>query len=150
MLCRSKDAIERAFRFRQTIGGQMWQVGVIVGAGIVALEKMTLRLQDDHDNAKALARGLAKIFGLRMDSSTVQTNIIFCSFDPSIGSAEDLNQSFRAHGVLAVTAGTAHNSIRSVIHYQIMRSDRHVALRRVEEDVASITDADKPSAPAIV
>lgn len=150
MLCGPKDVIEKAFHFRQMVGGQMRQVGIIAAAGIVALEKMTLRLQDDHDNAKALAQGLAKIAGILIDSSTVQTNIVFCSLEPSIGSAEDLNKSLRARGVLAMTAGAVPNSIRFVTHYQISSSDVNVTLRRVEEAVEFITVANKTPATVIL
>ncbi len=104
MLCGPKDFIGRVLHLRQMIGDQMRQVGITVGARIVALEKMTLDLQDDHDNSKVPAHGLAETSGLWMDSSTVETNIVFCSLDRSAGSAENLNHSFRAHGVLAMTA----------------------------------------------
>ena len=45
----------------------MRQVGVIAAAGIVALDNMVERLNDDHANARRLAQGLAQIPGIDID-----------------------------------------------------------------------------------
>jgi threonine aldolase len=42
----------------------MRQVGVLAACGLIALNDMTERLDEDHQNAKALAVGLTKIPGL--------------------------------------------------------------------------------------
>ena len=85
MLCGSKGVIGKVFHFRQMIGDQIRQVGITVGAGFVALERMTHHFQDDHASAFALAHRLAETSGLRMDSFTVETDIVFCSLAPSVG-----------------------------------------------------------------
>ena len=51
MLCGNKDFIEKARRNRKALGGGMRQAGVLAAAGLVALEKMTDRIIDDHENA---------------------------------------------------------------------------------------------------
>jgi threonine aldolase len=56
--------IRKVRRNRKVVGGGMRQAGVIAAAGIVAVTAMVERLADDHENARALARGLAEIEGL--------------------------------------------------------------------------------------
>ena len=58
MLCGPSDFIAQARRNRKMVGGGMRQVGIIAAAGIVALESMVERLEDDHANARRLADGL--------------------------------------------------------------------------------------------
>lgn len=68
--------IDKARDFRKMLGGRMRQAGIIAAAGIVALEKMVDRLEEDHRNARRLAQGLSKVNGIDLDLSTVQTNIV--------------------------------------------------------------------------
>ncbi len=75
LVCGSQDFIDRARRCRKMLGGGMRQAGVIAAAGIIAVEKMVDRLRDDHENAKILATGLAKL-GFSLDLSSVHTNIL--------------------------------------------------------------------------
>ena len=58
MLAGEEDFIYRARKARKLLGGGMRQVGILAAAGIVALEKMTGRLKDDHTNAARLTQGL--------------------------------------------------------------------------------------------
>jgi len=86
MLCGNKDFIEKARRNRKALGGGMRQAGVLAAAGLVALEKMTDRIIDDHNNARALAEGILNIDGIRINLDRVKTNIIYFSLDhPKIG-----------------------------------------------------------------
>src|SRR6185369_16459928 len=56
LLCGPADVIAEARAFRSRWGGGMRQAGVIAAAGIVALETMVERLNDDHGRARHLAR----------------------------------------------------------------------------------------------
>ena len=88
MLCGNKDFIEKARRNRKALGGGMRQAGVLAAAGLVALEKMTDRIIDDHNNARALAEGILNIDGIRINLDRVKTNIIYFSLDhPKVGGA---------------------------------------------------------------
>ncbi len=88
MLCGNKDFIEKARRNRKALGGGMRQAGVLAAAGLVALEKMTDRIIDDHNNARALAEGILNIDGIRIILDRVKTNIIYFSLDhPKVGGA---------------------------------------------------------------
>src|SRR5262249_6482203 len=84
LLCGSQEYVDQALRHRKRLGGGMRQAGVLGAAGIIALEKMSMRLGEDHENAKRLARGLAEIPGITLDLNQVQTNMVFFSLDDSI------------------------------------------------------------------
>jgi threonine aldolase len=76
LLCGSRDAIERARVMRHRLGGGMRQAGVLAAAGIVALETMVDRLEDDHERANRLASTLAARFPGALEPDTVETNIV--------------------------------------------------------------------------
>jgi len=76
VICGRADLVTHARRIRKMLGGGMRQAGVIAAAGIVALERMTDRLAEDHANARRLAEGVAKLPGISIDLASVQTNIV--------------------------------------------------------------------------
>jgi threonine aldolase len=122
VLCGPADFIAEARRNRQKLGGGQRQAGIIAAAGIYAIEKMSLRLEEDHQNARALAEGLAEIPGLAVDLSTVQTNIVVVELASDRLTQAELVERLRERGVLVVpwTKGR----IRLVTHYGVER--RHV------------------------
>ncbi len=88
LLCGSADFIYRARRNRKALGGGMRQAGILAAAGIIALENMTERIADDHQNARALAEGISDIKGISIDLDKIKTNIIYFSLDhPKIESS---------------------------------------------------------------
>jgi threonine aldolase len=74
----SEDLIKRARKYRKMLGGGMRQAGIIAAPGIIALVKMVDRLEDDHRNAKLLAKGLQKL-GIKVVNE-VQTNMVYIDF----------------------------------------------------------------------
>lgn len=81
VLCGSEAFIKRARRVRKRLGGGMRQVGILAAAGIIAIEQMTTRLDEDHANARRLAEGLAATRGVTLDLDRVQTNMVFFALD---------------------------------------------------------------------
>ncbi len=79
VLCGSREFITKAHRLRKQLGGGMRQAGILAAAGIIAVEKMTKRLREDHARAQKLAKGLADVSGLILDEGTPHTNMIFMS-----------------------------------------------------------------------
>src|SRR3990170_518931 len=131
----TRDFVEKARKVRKLLGGGMRQAGVIAAPGIIALERMVDRLEEDHRKARFLAEGIAKINGLGGDLERVQTNMVL--FDISgLGVADErFLSSLKAKGVLA--AAIAKHRIRFVVHRGIERE--HVekalnAIRSVVED----------------
>jgi len=125
LVCGSAEFVSRARKARKALGGGMRQAGVIAAAGIVALESMVERLAEDHDNAHALAEGLSKVPGVRIDSASVQTNIVVSSVDDGVAFQRHL----RDAGVLTTAFGPTR--VRMVTHYGIERADVEEALDRV-------------------
>jgi threonine aldolase len=122
----SEEFIEKARKVRKILGGGMRQAGVIAAPGIIALEKMIDRLEDDHKNARFLAEGLAKTKGINIDLKTVQTNIIMLNIDGSKVGAKVFVDELRKHGVLALSMGRTR--VRMVTHRGIEREDVEQAL----------------------
>ena len=79
MLVTDQATINKAYRLRKMLGGGMRQVGVIASCGMYALENNIQRLQEDHDNARLLAKGLSSIQELSVDFGESQTNMVFVS-----------------------------------------------------------------------
>ena len=121
MLVGRRDFIDRAIRNCKRIGGRMRQAGVIAAAGIVALEQMVGRLEEDHANAKLLAEGLSQIDGVSIDDAQVQTNIVFVDVDPELMTARECSQALASKGVRASPRNKS--SLRMVTHYGIERQD---------------------------
>jgi threonine aldolase len=116
----TKDFIARAHRARKLLGGGMRQAGVIAAAGIVALEQMVDRLQEDHDYARILAEGLAELPHVRIDLDTVQTNLVVFRLDPEQWTPAHFIAAMREHGV--VLGGFGDDRLRFVTHYGIARA----------------------------
>ncbi|MBC7233206.1 MAG: low-specificity L-threonine aldolase [Chloroflexi bacterium] len=127
LLCGSAEFIERARRMRKMVGGGMRQAGVLAAAGIVALEQMVDRLEEDHENARILAQGIAEIPGLGLDPKTVRTNIVFFDFLDRRMTVEQFIAALQKEGVLILALGP--NRLRAVTHYGIERADIERALQ---------------------
>ncbi len=116
VLCGSKDFIKRAHRIRKMLGGGMRQAGVLAAAGIIAIEKMSLRLGEDHARAKKLAEGLKQVPGLTVNEPA--SNMVFLSVNESVPvSTKEIAARLKERGVLAGVTG--HRQFRLVLHYWI-------------------------------
>ena len=96
----------------------MRQAGILAAAGIIALETMTERLREDHQRARLLAQGLAKIPGVILDPNTPQTNMLFISIDENVPLSTKEIVSHLASKKILVGA-TGHRRFRLVTHYWI-------------------------------
>lgn len=134
MLVGSKEFIERAVPVRRMLGGGMRQVGVLAAAGLVALEKMTARLAEDHANAQVLARGLAEMGGIKIDPERVQTNIVVFDITGAGRTTAEFSAKLRHRGVLA--NGINPREMRMVTHKDVSRHDTETALEAIREALA--------------
>ncbi len=124
LICGTAAFIKEARRWRQAVGGAMRQAGVIAAAGIVGLERMTDRLQEDHDNARVLVDGLANVPGLEVDPKAVQTNIVMLR--PHAVEAGLFQKRMAEQGVLV--SNYWGGLLRMVTHYGIEREDVEYAI----------------------
>ena len=118
VLCGSSDFIREARRIRKQLGGGMRQAGVIAAAGIIALEKMSGRLAEDHFRAKRLAGGLAAAGGMVLDPGSPHTNMIFVNLEEHVQvGAMQIVELFKQRGILVHETGL--RRFRFVIHYWV-------------------------------
>lgn len=137
MVVGTRDFIERCRPIRKLLGGGMRQAGVLAAAGLIALEQGPGRLQEDHDNAQALARWLSAIPGIGLDPSKVHTNIVIFSVNGSGGggfSSGEFLTMLAGHSVLAVPVDA--ERVRMVTHLDVSRSDVETAADAVRAVMA--------------
>ncbi|MFB9906848.1 threonine aldolase family protein [Allokutzneria oryzae] len=118
----TEEFVGEARRIRKMLGGGVRQGGVVAAAGLVALERIE-DLAVDHDNARALADGLAEL-GWRVREP--QTNILLAEL-PGLTQAEALER-LTALGVLA---GPMAGQVRFVTHRDVSKSDIDEVLNRM-------------------
>ena len=111
--------MEEARRVRKQLGGGMRQVGILAAAGRIALDTMTRRLGDDHENARLLAEALSACRSVKL--APVRTNIVVAEMVDLPGAAVNVVQELARRQVL----GTAMDArtIRLVTHHDVSRSD---------------------------
>jgi threonine aldolase len=131
MLVGSRELIDRARIYRKALGGGMRQAGILAAAGLIALDEMTLRLADDHANARLLAEGLAKLPEVEIDLGAVQTNLVI--FQLRSGRYDALLGRLKARGVLASTVNPP--GIRLVTHHDVSREACEQALAILIEEI---------------
>ena len=128
MLCGSGEFIAKARKIRKQLGGGMRQAGIIAAAGILAIDKMTERLPEDHQNAKDLAKGLKNIKGLTIVKGGPQTNMVFFRIAHDFPkNADAIKAELKQQGVLVGLSGP--NEFRLVTHYWINAEDVKKTIR---------------------
>lgn len=134
MLVGSKEFIEEARLVRKMLGGGMRQAGVLAAAGLVALEESPKRLHEDHDNARALAEGLAEIPGIQLDPRKVVSNILFLEVSGTGLTSFEISKRLAAKNVLA--NGVTSATMRMVTHCDVDRAGCERALGVLREVLA--------------
>jgi threonine aldolase len=120
LLVGTKKFIEQARVYRKALGGGMRQAGVLAAAGLIALEEGPKRLHEDHANAKFLAEGLAKLRGIKLDPTKVQTNILVFEISGTGMDSATFTRKLMEKNVLA--SGISPTEIRIVTHMDVDRS----------------------------
>jgi threonine aldolase len=131
MVVGSKEAILDARDYRKALGGGMRQAGILAAAGLIALEKMPLRLHEDHANAKLLAESLAKLPEIDIDLGVVQTNIVI--FGLKTRKPADFVKSLKKKGVYLSQVGP--RTVRLVTHHDTPRAACQKAAERIAEEL---------------
>lgn len=131
MLVGSKEYIERARRNRKMLGGGMRQCGFLAAAGLIALEVMTKRLQEDHDNAKYIAQRLQKMPGVTLDMNSVEINMVFFKLDAPKEVIDSLPEKMLEAGVKI--NGIEDGEFRFVTTHDTSREDIDRALDAFEK-----------------
>jgi threonine aldolase len=117
VLAGSGDLIDEAWRWKQQMGGAFRQSGIVAAGCLYALDHHVERLAEDHENARALADGLAE---LGCEVIPPETNIVI--FSASDGFVDRM----ASHGV--ELSGTPDGRVRAVTHLDVDRAGIDAAL----------------------
>jgi threonine aldolase len=109
--------IAQAVTARRRFGGAMRQSGILAAAGLFALDHDVARLADDHANARLIAERVAQLPGIRLDLSSVQTNIVIWEMAPGAPDAPTIVAKAKEAGVLISALGG--RSVRAVTHMDV-------------------------------
>src|SRR5271168_2609646 len=139
MIAGSAAFIEKARIYRKMFGGGMRQAGVIAAAGLIALEESPKRLHLDHENARLLAEGIARIPSLKVDPAKVRSNIVIFDCEGTGKTAVELCDVLREKDIWALD--TATYSVRFVTHCDVDRGGCERALTVLAEVVAPLHKA---------
>ena len=115
VLAGSRELIDEAWRYKQMWGGAMRQAGIVAAAGLYALDHHVERLAEDHENARALAEGLAELESVELDADEVETNIVVFG----VPDAEAFCAALGRAGVLMYAIGP--QRVRAVTHLDVDR-----------------------------
>ncbi|MCC6293071.1 MAG: aminotransferase class I/II-fold pyridoxal phosphate-dependent enzyme [Bryobacterales bacterium] len=122
----SRKDMDRARLYRKRLGGGMRQAGILAAAGLLALEEMPKRLTTDHAHARLLAEGLARIGGVAIDPTSVQTNIVIFDLSALGLTGSECSERLREQGVLANAVGEY--AVRMVTHHGVSAAECERAL----------------------
>ena len=120
LLAGSHEFIAKARKNRKLLGGGMRQAGFLAAAGLFALNEMRLRLHEDHENAKYLAKKLLETELVTLNLDDVQINMVFFEFvDPHFN-----HDDFPAYLLKNnIKINPDFPSYRFVTHYWITKED---------------------------
>jgi len=124
VLAGTKAFIGEAWRWKQRLGGAMRQGGMCAAACLYALDHNVERLAEDHENARALARGMAQIPGI--DVEQPETNLVFFDTKGTGMTASAYAGKLRRQGVLVSTSDTYR--ARACLHLDVSAAQVEEAL----------------------
>ncbi len=134
LLLGSKEFIAKARRMKQMIGGGMRQGGIMAAAGIVGLEEMVDRIDEDHENAKILASCLQKV-GLGIDMEQVQTNVIHIDLKAVNIKAAEFCDNLLSLGIKAKPVGEF--EVRMITHKDFKTAEINTVVSKVEQCIGN-------------
>ena len=116
----SRDFIKTARRQRKVLGGGMRQAGILAAAGLIALNKMSRRLQEDHDNAAYFAERLKELSTITVLSQ--HTNFVFFTLEESARcKPEEFSAAMKARNIMLRPYPGYKRKFRVVMHHWITR-----------------------------
>ncbi|MCX6347151.1 MAG: threonine aldolase family protein [Actinobacteria bacterium] len=81
MLAGTKKFISKARKNRKLMGGGLRQAGYLAAAGLISIEKMTVRLWEDHENARYLADRMETIKNFNVFKNRLDINMVFFTIE---------------------------------------------------------------------
>jgi threonine aldolase len=112
VLAGPEEVIERGWRIRRRLGGQMRQAGFLAAAGLHALQHHRDRIGEDHARARFLAERVGALPGVAVVPP--ETNVVMIDLNESRMGVGEALEAFEERGVLAGPFGSTR--IRAVLH----------------------------------
>lgn len=131
MLAGSKEFIQRARKYRKLMGGGMRQIGILAAAGIIALEKMTDRLYEDHENAKYLAEELSKFPGVKVKTDRLDIDMVFFEMGEDVIKESVLIEKLYEKNIKV--SGAEAGEYRFVTHIGVSKDDIDYVINCIKE-----------------
>lgn len=125
------DFIKRAHRYRKIYGGGMRQAGIIAAGALYALRNNVRRLQQDHQNAKRLAEGIANLDAIEVELGWVQTNIVIFQVDSAQYNAAELCDTIRESDIYMLPI--SEEKIRAVTNLMVSENDIDYTISRFHD-----------------
>lgn len=120
ILAGTRETIDLARRKRKILGGGWRQAGILAAAGLIALQEMTLRLGEDHQNAAYLAGQLKSFPDWFKIEREPKINMVFFRLTGYPLPADRLVE--RLHEVGILINPPDDGLLRLVTHYWITRT----------------------------
>jgi len=127
----SEEFIRGAHRYRKVYGGGMRQAGIIAAGALYAIRNNVERLQEDHENAKALAEGIADLPGIGIETEWVHTNIVIFDVTSDSMQAAELCDQLRERGVSMLPF--SRTRVRAVTNLLVSEKDIEYTIRQFQE-----------------
>lgn len=127
----SNDFIHRARKSRKLLGGGMRQVGFLAAAGLIALKEMTLRLYEDHENARYFAEKLKELPCIELSDTPININMVFFKISQDKLSDEQILNFLLEKGIKS--NGPEAGYWRFVTHYWISKGDIDFVIDTLKE-----------------
>jgi threonine aldolase len=127
MVAGTAEAMREGRLLRKRLGGGMRQAGVLAAAGLIALEEMPKRLEEDHANARFLAGELSRLPGIAINPEKIQTNIVIFDVAGTGIEPREITARLKQQGVLI--NGVGGTLMRAVTHFDV---DRAACERAIE------------------
>lgn len=121
VVCATEDFIARARKNRKMVGGGMRQCGILAAAGMIAIEKMSKRVGEDHENARYFAQKLAALPDVTVDMDAVQISMVFFTIDRPGFDHQNFPAAMREKGILI--NGIEDGKYRFVTHYWVGKKE---------------------------
>jgi threonine aldolase len=126
LLVGERSFIKKARKRRKIMGGGMRQTGILAAAGLVALEKMTLRINEDHLKARQLAQIMNRSGAFEVEPREPKINMLFVRFSEKrlLNRERDFVDTLQNRGI--VTYPPEDGWIRFVTHHDVSCEDIEV------------------------
>jgi threonine aldolase len=131
MVAGSKAFIDKARKNRKLMGGGMRQVGILAAAGIIALEKMTMRLYEDHENARYMAEKLEEIPGVKVIKERLDIDMVFFTMGEDVIPEKVLVDKFLEKNIKI--NGSEGGEYRFVSHIGVTKQDIDFVINTMKE-----------------